>query len=362
MWEAYRTIDETLWRISGRIRILKGVNPTQASVEQARERFFRARQEGGRADVRLAYYPPQSNLGALGSALEQAEVPEGPLGALYEAKRQDLLAKVRLLSSVGTSELTSHSLAVYGRPTPEVVRRAEQFLSEHPPHAWAPREVPASVMKERFSQALSTRGLDDWRVVLRTEGVVGVSINHRRRAIEIHADRFFDEPDVARLIVHEVDTHILRRSQAELTGIRLFAVGTAGYLATEEGLAVFQEAQQGVLEVNRLRVYAGQLLAVNTALVGGFEAVFESLLARGFSDDEAFHITLRVKRGFSVTEEPGAFTKDHSYYTGMCAVEAFVEAGGRIEELFILGKIGIEDLPLLRRMGLVSAMRDRATA
>ncbi|MDA2917796.1 flavohemoglobin expression-modulating QEGLA motif protein, partial [Nitrospinae bacterium AH_259_B05_G02_I21] len=86
----------------------------------------------------------------------------------------------------------------------------------------------------------------------------------------------------------------------------LFALGTAGYLVTEEGLAVFQEAQQGVLEVNRLRVYAGQLLAVNTALVGGFEAVFESLLARGFSDEEAFHITLRVKRGLSEVEEPGA--------------------------------------------------------
>ena len=362
MWEAYRTIDETLWRVSGRIRILKGVSPTQASIEEARNRFFRSRQEGSRADVRLAYYPPLSDFGALESALEQADVPEGPLGPLYEAKRQNLLAKVRLLAAVGTSDFTSHSLAVYGRPTPEVVRRAEQFLSEHPPHAWAPKEVPASVMKERFAQALSTRGLDEWRVVLRTEGVVGVSINHRQRTIEIHAERLFDEPDVARLIVHEIDTHILRRSQAELTGFRLFALGTAGYLVTEEGLAVFQEAQQGVLEVNRLRVYAGQLLAVNTALVGGFEAVFESLIARGFSDDEAFHITLRVKRGLSALEEPGAFTKDHSYYTGMCAVEAFVEAGGRVEELFILGKIGIEDLPLLRRVGLVSAVRNRATA
>ncbi len=87
MWEAYRTIDETLWRVSGRIRILKGVSPTQASIEEARERFFRSRQEGSRADVRLAYYPPLSDLGALESALEQADVPEGPLGPLYEAKR-----------------------------------------------------------------------------------------------------------------------------------------------------------------------------------------------------------------------------------------------------------------------------------
>ncbi|MFQ5892730.1 MAG: tyrosine/phenylalanine carboxypeptidase domain-containing protein, partial [Nitrospinota bacterium] len=286
----------------------------------------------------------------------------GPLGPLYEARRQELLSKTRLLAAVGTPAFTTYSQAVYGRPSPEGVRRAEQFLAEHPPHEWPPREMPASVLKERFAQALASRSLHDWRVMLRTEGVVGVSINHRQRAIEVHAERSFSEHEMARLIVHEIDTHILRRVRAEATGLRLFAIGTAGYLATEEGLAVYQEAAQGVLEVNRLRFYAGQLLAVNTALIGGFEAVFESLVARGFTDEEAFHITLRVKRGLGAIDEPGTFTKDHCYFTGMCAVEAFVEAGGRIEELFLLGKVGMEDLPLLRRVGLVEAMRMRATA
>lgn len=361
MLKTYRKIDDTLWRIAGRIQLLKGISPTQASIDQFRDSFFRSRKEGSRAPLRLAYYPPRSDLAALKAALEQASAPEGPLGPLYEAKRLELLAKAKLLAAVGTSDLTTQSHAVYGRPSPEDVRRADLYLAGHPPNKWPPREVTASALGERFAQALASRGLNDWGVVLRTEGVVGVSINYRRRAIEVHAERFFNEQDVARLIIHEIDTHILRWSRAEATGLRLFALGTAGYLSTEEGLAVYQEAQHGVLEVNRLRVYAGQLLAVNTALISGFEAVFESLVARGFDEEETFHITLRVKRGLSNVEEPGAFTKDHCYFTGYCAIEAFVEAGGRVEELFLLGKVGLEDLPLLRRVGLVSAMRVRAT-
>lgn len=362
MWKDYREIDEGLWRVARRIRLLLGVNPTQASVEQLHYRFFRSRQEGSEGPLRLEYYPPQSDLGALESALEQTQVPEGRLAHLYEAKRQELLNKVRLLGAVGTPDVTTYSQAVYGRPSAEVVRRAEDFLQENPPQEWPARDLPAEALRERFKQALASRGLDDWSVVLRTEGVVGVNVNHRNRTLEVHAERTFNHHDISRLIVHEIDTHVHRRLRGEETGLNLFTFGTAGYLATEEGLAVFQEAQQGVLEVNRLRIYAGQTLAVNTSLIGGFRAVFDALAARGFSDEESFHLTLRAKRGLSDLEEPGSFTKDHCYFTGKCLVDDFSEAGGRVEELLLLGKIGIDDLPLLRRSGLISESGFLATA
>ncbi len=362
MWDIYRDIDETLVRIGRRIRLLQGVNPTQASVERLHYVLFRSRQEGTEAPLRLDYYPPQPDLSALESALEQAKVPEGPLALLYEAKRQEMLTKVRLLAVVGTPDVTTYSQSVYGRPSADVVRRAEAFLRETPAQEWPKRELSAEVLKERFTQALAARGLDEWGVVLRTEGVVGVSVNHRQRTLEVHAERYFSDHDICRLIVHEIDTHVLRRRQGEATGLQLFAFGTAGYLPTEEGLAVFQEAQQGVLEPNRMRIYAGQALAVNTALVGGFRAVFDTLIARGFSEDEAFHLTLRTKRGLADADEPGAFTKDHCYFTGRCAVEDFVEAGGRVEVLLLFGKIRIEDLPLLRQTGLMPEDGFRATA
>ena len=55
MLKTYRKIDETLWRIAGRIQLLKGVSPTQASIDQFRDSFFRSRKEGSRVPLRLAY-------------------------------------------------------------------------------------------------------------------------------------------------------------------------------------------------------------------------------------------------------------------------------------------------------------------
>lgn len=362
MFETYKEIDETLARIAKRVHLLRGINPTQASVEQLHYRFFRSRQEGTTTPLKLDYYPHQDDLGALESALGQAQVPEGALSELYEAKRQELLSKVRLLAAVGSASITNYSQEVYGRPSAEVVRRAETFLRENQPGEWPRRDLPAEVLRERFTQALIARGLEGWSVVLRTEGVVGVSVNHRQRTLEVHAERSFSDFDISRLIVHEIDTHVLRRLRGEATGLHLFTFGTAGYLATEEGLAVFQEAQQKVLEVNRLRIYAAQALAVNTALVGGFRAVFDTLVARGLSDEESFHLTLRAKRGLGDVDEPGAFTKDHCYFTGKCAIEDFTQAGGRVEELLLFGKIAIDDLPLLRQEGLLAGLAARATA
>lgn len=362
MIETYRDIDETIWRIASRINFLRGLGPTQNSVAQLHYRFFRSRQEEAEAPLALEYYPPQPDLMALESALEQARVPEGPLEVLYEAKRQELINKVRLLASVGKPEVTTYSQAIYGRPSAEVVRRAEELLREVPRQDWPRRELPAEGLKERFEQALASRGLDGWGVVLRTEGVVGVSVNHRQKVLEVHAERSFSEHDISRLIVHEIDTHVLRRLQGEEMGLKLFGLGTAGYLTTEEGLAVWQEAKQQVLEPNRLRIYAGQALAVNTALIGGFRAVFESLVARDFSDEEAFHLTLRVKRSLAEVDEPGGFTKDHCYFSGMSALEDFASAGGRVDELLLAGKVSIADLPLLKRLGLVPAPGVRASA
>jgi hypothetical protein len=356
--DSYREIDESLWRVARRIRLLSGISPTAYSLEEVRRTFA----EGRRKGLKFSYYPVQPDLDALEASLRQARVPKDSLGELYEAKRQELLAKVRMLSTVGTKELSVHCLAVYGRPRPEVLREAEDFLRENPPRPWPPRDISASELRERFLRALASRGLKDWGVVMRTEGVVGVSLNHRLRVIEVHAERRFSEADVARLIVHEIDTHILRRRRAEAWGLRLFSLGTAGYLLTEEGLAVYQEAQQGVLETNRLRLYAGQALAVDVALSGSLEDVVHCLMERGFSQEEALHLGLRVKRGLGRADEPGAFTKDHCYFSGFCAVRDYAQAGGSVEELFLLGKVSLEDMPLLKRLGLAEDAQRRATA
>ncbi len=55
------------------------------------------------------------------------------------------------------------------------------------------------------------------------------------------------------------------------------------------------------------------------------------------------------KRGLSHTAEAGAFTKGVVYFRGQRAIEQFLLGGGNMRLLYV-GKIAVEDLPLLDAM------------
>ncbi len=65
-----------------------------------------------------------------------------------------------------------------------------------------------------------------------------------------------------------------------------------------------------------------------------------------FDQEDAFTLTLRVKRGLGDTSKPGAFTKDYLYLDGYYHVKEYVRKGGSLHALYT-GKIGIEHVPFL---------------
>ena len=148
--------------------------------------------------------------------------------------------------------------------------------------------------------------------------------------------------------MHEIGTHIKRAENAKEQKLKLFKIGFPYYLATEEGLAAYNEEIAGVHNNNILRQYAGRVIAVDLALKNAFNVVYTTL-QQYFTDFEAFTITLRVKRGLKNTQQPGSYTKDHVYLKGLYAVKDFVRKGGNIKDLYI-GKIGIEHVPLIKHM------------
>ena len=136
---------------------------------------------------------------------------------------------------------------------------------------------------------------------------------------------------------------------------KLFQVGFPDYLETEEGLAAFNEEQAGYLMHNKLRrLYAGRVIAVDLALKMGFLDVFTEL-TKYFSEQDAWNLTLRVKRGLSDISKPGAFTKDCLYFSGKIKIEQFLKKHGKLEDLYI-GRIGIKHIrPLKERNGIEPA-------
>ena len=118
----------------------------------------------------------------------------------------------------------------------------------------------------------------------------------------------------------------------------------AGYEELQEGLAVLAEYLSGGLDLSRLKLLAGRVIAVH-AIIGGasFIDTFRLLTTEyNFHNFTAFTITMRVYRG-------GGYTKDMTYLRGLCRL---LEHLSKNEDLTLLyyGKIAMEHLHLIEEL------------
>ena len=120
--------------------------------------------------------------------------------------------------------------------------------------------------------------------------------------------------------------------------------GFAGYEQMQEGIAVLAEYLVGGLNINRLRLLAARVVAVDALIKGaGFIECFNLLKKDyGFASKTSFNIAMRVYRG-------GGYTKDAIYLKGIIQVLNYIKNGGTIENLYA-GKYALEHVPLIKEL------------
>jgi hypothetical protein len=106
------------------------------------------------------------------------------------------------------------------------------------------------------------------------------------------------------------------------------AKGTPSTTITQEGLALPVEILAGVSHPTRLRRITDRVHAIALAESGAnFVEVFDSLIARGRTRDEAYATTVRVFRGSTPAASP--FTKDLAYHKGFVSIYSFMQIAVR---------------------------------
>src|SRR5690606_25084113 len=98
------------------------------------------------------------------------------------------------------------------------------------------------------------------------------------------------------LIQHEIGTHILTYCNGKSQPLKQMYEGFEGYDQLQEGLAVIAEYLVGGLTVNRLRLLAGRVIAVqsmidNASFIETFNLLRESY---AFPNRVAYYISMRV--------------------------------------------------------------------
>ncbi|MBI2037615.1 MAG: DUF1704 domain-containing protein [Candidatus Magasanikbacteria bacterium] len=335
-----KNIDKKLYEIDKKITIAGLLRPLNHDEEKQAflENPVRSPQFLYRAHS-LPIVQIKKDLKALPEALNH------PLYNLYKKKIIEIETKLDLLESLDTPKLQQASEKLYGPASRVLYDQAVRYIHEHPIQPDDSAKLSFKQIVKRLTLFLEEHKLTNWHIKIAAGRVNDISIS-LDGTIFLREGVIFTENRLKAVIAHEIETHIYRAENSRLQKYKLFEVGTAGYIATEEGLAVYNQHALGV-PLGEKAIWAplrsiGAYLAQEMSFVDLFHYV-KSNYALG--DESAWRTCVKVKRGLADTSKKIAFTRDTIYFRGLQAVEEYLKdnAVEKIKYLYI-GKIGIDDL------------------
>jgi len=333
----------------GRVQYLRHVSPTNLTAVRAR--FLAAYPAADAIDPIFEYAtPPLDTAEVLREAADLLPSSQ-PWRALLEEQLESVRQAYAALLSRNPADMTAYALRQFGTPDEATMAAASRDLAAGcPAHADGGAAVwSAEQARSVLAAVLHRAGLVDWSVEVPEHMVARMSVLGSRRQVRIRRDAVFSTPELRRLIVHEIGTHAFRWENANRQQLELLAVGSAGYLSTEEGLAAWHEREAGLSSQDVRRRYALRFLASRAGLDCGLRAVVDRLVDHT-TVAEAFDIAVRVKRGLVDTSVPGGFIKDQVYFGGLTEVHAYMAGHPEDYDLLMASKWSLRQIPLLREL------------
>ncbi|MGL5831266.1 MAG: tyrosine/phenylalanine carboxypeptidase domain-containing protein [Candidatus Altimarinota bacterium] len=334
-----REIDKEICHINSQLRLLSHFRPRNLSEEIKK---FNA---DNTYNPQFIYKDSHEEITQLKKELLKIKPQDDVLGQLFNEKIQEIKLQMDLILSRGTNEFTNISSKLFGCPTQQdhldIIDSKKAIIKK------SNRRYTSLELKEMFEEMLRYYRLENWRVIIK-KNLLSKCITNKSRKIFIKNDCLFSEDRVRALIIHEVETHLLTAENGLKQQYKLFNVGFANYLPTQEGLAIYNVCASD--QTNSDDANSNSLAdAIYLATQLSFADLYQALRTKKLTRHSALNIAIRVKRGLTDTSIPGALTKDYCYYSGKKIVQEFVKNGGDLSELY-LGKFSIKDLPLIKQI------------
>lgn len=315
--QAQIALDLGLARLAREARLLPALTPENAAEERARlvALFDRGQRGEPRWKMPKAQLPRDAGLRL--DKLRRVAL-RAPASSLYLAKLEELELDLTLLEARGEPKLVRPLAARrfgHGRdPAPglagctlsDVARR---LLADNPADA-EPKTVPARA-SQRAAGATSLEAL-----VLALAERIGMEIDVKvsprlmsNAAAGEHtvflADRSFGLREALRLAVHEVMGHLVAAFNGRAQPLGIFALGTAGSFADQEGMCITLEERSGLLDADRVRTFAARVLVTDWVHDGASfaETVMRLMRDYDFAPLAAVCLAERGHRGGGVARD-----------------------------------------------------------
>jgi uncharacterized protein (TIGR02421 family) len=349
-------LDHLMHRLVERTRLLPLVTARNARAE--RTRLVQCLARGAPLHPRYVWAPPLTDRRLwhwLAEARTRAE--DVPGATLYLGRLDELELELEMLAVLGdTRRVPALAARRFGTgATPVVIpggpvplgRMAAALLGLVEDER-EPRTVPADHPSPGVPSVagvmrgvVAAAGLSA-RVLVEPRLAAGAAAGERTVLV---ADRCFGRRETLRLAVHEVLGHLVSAANGRAQPVRLLSLGTAGWFADQEGLAILLEERAGVLDGRRMRTLAARVVAADHMHAGmPFGETARALVDdHGFCPEDAIAITERAYRG-------GGVARDVGYLLGYLRVRGAVEGGEATLDELRAGRVSLRALPEIRRL------------
>jgi hypothetical protein len=246
------------------------------------------------------------------NSIENIEDPD--IRKLYLEKVQEYRLRNKLRLQVGKSavDFTENSIRLHGKPDIQSLLVAKKITSQMPAIIFDRKDVNNvrfKRLKKEIKKYLKENRLKGGLTIKHQQSVANaVSVSKRTGRVNVSDNYIADKDEVIDVVYHELETHMRRLENGSGQEYGIFKIGTAGYLACEEGLAPIMGH---VFKKNQLLWHPALLLiAIDKALQSDFVTVFETIHSIINEPFVSWTYAVRVKNGLRDTGEVGAHTKD----------------------------------------------------
>lgn len=342
-----KDFDIDFWQFRKELELFHDITPVNQEEEKQRfqQSFFKKNKYNPQFKYKKLDHPGYASI--LETYIRKLNaLNDWPLQAVYIELYKRTSQHLHFFHRRDNADFLKYLSGLYAEPTDNELSAAQQIINniENPVDNHIDNTIPAKDAAISFSDALKKRFHNDWTVEL-TKIVADVAVNSLQKKLKINETAFFNEERIKQLIIHEIDTHILRSYNGAQQPYKIFQYGFPDYLETEEGLAIYNEHLNGCLPDKHLYRYAIRLVMAKKALTNDFYDLFSECFELNFRDfDKAWKTCLRLKRGLFDTSLHGAYIKDLVYYRGFLKMR---EQPKEIIRSLYIGKIGLENLPLV---------------
>lgn len=338
-------VDRQLADISEAFDLLLHVTPVNAN-----DAWLAFEQSGYREPPEFHYRPRQVDPTLLKRQLYRTpleRIDDPTLADLFATKQQELDRQLTLLNDRDTSAFLYGSIQLFGTVDSALRKTAESILNyqgDASSHGDDRRLSADELAQYAEAELAYYRAIDETlaaRVEVRSD-ITGILVSHGN--FLIGNDAHVSARRLSATLNHEIGTHALTYHNGNKQPFSQLYAGMAGYEPLQEGLAVLAEYLSGGLDLPRLQLLAGRVIAADAITNGAdFIETFKRLHRDyGFRPFTAYTMSMRLYRG-------GGYTKDLIYLRGLIELLDYLGNGGELELLYT-GKIAMEHLHLLEEL------------